>query len=98
MVIDKKNSIASNIYAEGEKLEQVKKYKYLGSWITENGKCLEEVKNRIGQAKTEFWNCKEFLRSNLNLKLMAVCLNKMCDKTHCVTTNFNHISKDISLQ
>ena len=69
MVIDKKNSIASNIYAEGEKLEQVKKYKYLGSWITENGKCLEEVKNRIGQAKTEFWNCKEFLRSNLNLKL-----------------------------
>ena len=30
--------------------------------------------------------------------LMAVCLNKMCGKTHCVTTNFNHISKDISLQ
>ena len=53
----------------GKKLEQVKKYKYLGSWITEDGKCAEEVKNRIGQAKAEFWNNKEFLRSNLKLDL-----------------------------
>ena len=54
MVIDKKNSIVTNIYVNGEKLEQVKKYKYLGSWITEDGKCTEEVKNRTGQAKAEF--------------------------------------------
>ena len=69
MVITKGDSVNSNIIVDGEQLEQVEKYKYLGSWITENCSCEEEVKSRIGKAKNDFWNCKEFLRSNLNMKL-----------------------------
>ncbi|KAG1672345.1 Casein kinase II subunit beta [Nymphon striatum] len=58
-----------NIYAQKEHLEQVKQYKYLGTWITEDGRCISEVKRRIAKAKDYFWKCKEFLRSNLNITL-----------------------------
>ena len=51
MVIDKKKSVVTNIYVNGEKLEQVKKYKYLGSWITGDGKCAEEVKTEQDRPK-----------------------------------------------
>ncbi|KAG1655749.1 Down syndrome cell adhesion molecule [Nymphon striatum] len=44
-----------NIYAEQELMETVKQYKYLGTWITEDGKCISEVKRRITKAKDDFW-------------------------------------------
>ena len=46
---------------------KVHKYKYLGSWIYEDGRCLEEIKCRIGQAKMSFLENKELLRSNINI-------------------------------
>ncbi|XP_069991992.1 uncharacterized protein [Penaeus vannamei] len=59
---------AVNIKAEGTKLEEVE-YKYLGQWITADGRCLEEVKRRIGRAKSKFWELKELIRKDLNIKL-----------------------------
>ena len=35
------------IVINGQVLEQVKKYKYLGQWITDDGRCECEIKNRI---------------------------------------------------
>ena len=58
----------SNHFAIIKGLEY-KEYKYLGSWITDNAKCEEEVNRRIGKAKADFWKFKEFLRRDINLKL-----------------------------
>jgi len=41
------------------------KYRYLGSWITEDGKCEMDIKTRIGMAKDAFWKHKELLRGNI---------------------------------
>jgi len=35
--------------------EQVSPYKYLGSWITEDGKCELDIKSRIDMAKDSSW-------------------------------------------
>ncbi|KAG1672680.1 Blastula protease 10 [Nymphon striatum] len=64
-----------NIYAEQELMETVKQYKYLGTWITEDGKCISEVKRRVAKAKDDFWKCKEFLRANLIITLKKRLLN-----------------------
>ena len=53
----------------GSVLEQVSQYKYLGSWITEDGKCELDVKSRIGMAKDSFWKHKKLLRCNICLKV-----------------------------
>ena len=50
-----------NTTINGEKLEQVKSFKYLGHNITEDGRCETEIKSRIAQAKTAFSNRKELL-------------------------------------
>ena len=44
-------------------LEQVSRYKYLGSWITEDVRCESEMVTRIAMAKTVFWQNKELMRS-----------------------------------
>ena len=54
MVFSKTENAQCNITVNGEKLEQVTRYKYLGSWDTEDGKCDLEVKTRIGMAKDAF--------------------------------------------
>ena len=44
MVISKRNEIARvNIRINGERLEQVERFKYLGSSITRDGRCEEEI-------------------------------------------------------
>ena len=52
----------TKIKVDGEYLEQVSHYKYLGSKIDENCSSLAEVRLRIGMARAAFWDCKEFLR------------------------------------
>ena len=52
----------------GETLEQVTKYKYLGSWLTEDGRCDLEIKTRIGMAKDAFWKHKDLLKGKICLK------------------------------
>ena len=50
---------------QGEQLEQVKEYTYLGSVIDETLKSAVDLKKRIGMAKSAFWNCKDILRRNI---------------------------------
>ena len=69
MVISKTEaSIRTNIVIDGEALEQVEKYKYLGSVITQDGRCKEEIKTRIGIAKTAFNKIKTLV-TNRSLSL-----------------------------
>ena len=53
MVVSKKGGTVS-IVIEGQRVEQVKTFKYLGSVIAEDGRCMEDIKQRIGCAKDAF--------------------------------------------
>ena len=50
-------------------LEQVNKLKYLGAWITEEGRSETEVKSRIAMAKEAFNDRKELFTKSIKLQL-----------------------------
>ena len=47
-----------SIMLDGVPLEQVKHFKYLGSWITDDAKSDEDIKTRVGIAKAAFGKIK----------------------------------------
>ena len=54
MVVSKRESPACTLKIGDNTIKQVWKFNYLGSLLTENGKCEEEIKKRIGKAKGAF--------------------------------------------
>ena len=58
-----------NIVLDGQQLEQVSSFKYLGSWITEDGKCELEVRTRIARAKEAFSKRRELLTISMSHKI-----------------------------
>ena len=65
IVMEKQPGTEIAIRSNGIALEEVKQYKYLGTLITEDTKCLQEIKKRIGIAKKSFWELKELMTSNV---------------------------------
>ena len=61
MVVSKKGGAKTNIKVDGKIIEQVAKFKYLRVILSEDGRCLEDVKVRIGIAKDAFNKRKELL-------------------------------------
>ena len=57
-----------NIVVNGTVLEQVASFKYLGSTITEDGRCETEIEVRKAIAKTAFMQRRELLSRVINLK------------------------------
>ena len=55
-----------NIWLDGQNVEQVSKFKYLGSWITDGGKCEMEIKCQIAMAKEKFNSMKELMTKGLS--------------------------------
>ena len=66
MVVSRKGEGTVNIMVEGQRVEQVKRFKYLGSLITEDGRCIEDVKQRIGMAKDAFNKRRELLTRSMS--------------------------------
>src|SRR5207247_1426992 len=56
-------------------LEQVTRFKYLGSWITEKAKSDEDSRARVGMAKAAFWQNKELMRRNIRFSTKMKILN-----------------------
>src|SRR3989442_1074439 len=56
-------------------LEQVTRFKYLGSWITEAARSDEDIRTRVGMAKAAFWQNNELLRRNIKLSTKMNILN-----------------------
>src|SRR6476469_5864665 len=54
MVVSRNRGERVNKTVEGQSIEQVSKFRYLGSLISEDGRCLDDVKTRIGMAKDAF--------------------------------------------
>src|SRR6476619_5146657 len=51
MVVSRNGGEKVNITVEGQSVEQVSEFRYLGSLISEDGRCLDDVKARIGISK-----------------------------------------------
>lgn len=66
MVVSKKGGGAIDIRVEGQRVEQVRKFKYLGTTIAEDGRCLDDVKQRIGMAKEAFNKRKELMTKRMS--------------------------------
>jgi hypothetical protein len=69
MVVSKSGEGTVNITLDGQRIEQVKKFKYLGSVITDDGRCIEDVKTRIGMAKDAFNKRKELLTKRMSKEI-----------------------------
>lgn len=48
----------------------INKFIYLDPWATSDGRCIREVKNRIGQQNTAFYKMKIFCNKFLLLKVI----------------------------
>src|SRR6218665_1538649 len=55
-----------NVSLDGESLEHMDRFPYLGALIKSDGRCETEVETRIGMAKNAFNQEKELLSKNLN--------------------------------
>src|SRR6218665_829230 len=66
MKVSRKGEGVINITIDGEILEQVERFRYLGALITSDVRCKTEIKTRIGMAKNAFNQRKELLSQNLN--------------------------------
>ena len=62
MVVTRGTRPALHITIHGELIEQVEEFCYLGSVITEDGKCHREVRRRMALGKAAFQKRKELLR------------------------------------
>jgi len=75
MVVCKTGKMKCCVTIDDKTVEQVERFKYLGSWITEDGRCEEEIKARIGMAKAAFWQNKEIMRRNVRFCTKKKILN-----------------------
>ena len=76
MFVSKKpNSPIIHIAIDGQHIEQVTSYMYLGSLINEDGRCEKEINRRIMIARTTFTNMRTLLSCrgiNLKTRLRAI--------------------------
>ena len=68
MIVEKTPEKQCEVNVKGQRLTQVKQYKYLGRTIEYTGQCKTEVAQRINQAKIAFWKKATILKSNISLK------------------------------
>ena len=68
MIVEKTPEKQCEVNVKGQRLTQVKQYKYLGTTVENTGQCKTEVANRINKAKIAFWKKATILRSNISIK------------------------------
>jgi len=66
MRVSRKGGGDIKIFIDRQQVEQVKKFKYLGSIITDDGRCEAEIKARIGISKDAFSKRKELLTQKMS--------------------------------
>ena len=69
MVVSRNGGERVNITVKGQSVEQVSKFRYIGSLISEDGRYLNDVKTRIGMAKDAFNKRKELLTRSIRMDL-----------------------------
>jgi len=69
MCISRKGNNKLKIYVDGQQVEQVNQFRYLGSLISEDGYCTKEIQSRIEMAKKVFMERKKLFTGKMNLEL-----------------------------
>src|SRR6476469_5588438 len=69
MVVSRNGGERESITVEGQSVEQVSKFRYLGSLSSEDGRCLDDVKTRIGMTKDAFNKRKELQARSIRVDL-----------------------------
>ena len=65
MIVSRTEGKTVDISIEGQKVEQVKKFKYLGAVISEDGRRIDDVKQRIAMGKEAF-NKRELMTGGMD--------------------------------
>ena len=76
MVVSK-TSKRAKILIDQERVQQVRRFVYLGSVITEDGSTIEDVKARIAMARKKFMEKREILSSEMGRDLRKHLLNDL---------------------
>ena len=64
-----------NIHIDGQQIEQVREFRYLGSLISDDGDCEKEIASRIGMAKKVFQDRRKLFTGKIELKKRIIkCL------------------------
>ena len=71
----KSRGIQRPIMLKGVALEQVTRFKSLGSWITEDTRIDEDIRASVGMAMASFCQNKELMRRNISFKTKMRVLN-----------------------
>ena len=76
MLVNKRESSAYALKIGGNTIKQVQKFNCLGSLFTENVKCDEEIKKRIGMTKDAFHKLQKIVKnSKLSLDIRKQILD-----------------------
>ena len=76
LVVSKKESPTCVLKVKGQTIKQVSSFNYLGSLITEDTRCVQEVKRRIALAKSTFSKLDKILKNSaLSIKTRIRVLN-----------------------
>jgi len=54
---------------DGQQIEQVREFRYLGILISDDGYCVKEIASRIGMAKKVFQDKRKLFTGKMNLEL-----------------------------
>ena len=91
MVVCRDETPDVRIVVNGQVLEQIKKFKYLGQWITDDGRCECEIKNRIELAKSTFIKLRDVLTSRkLHLEIRKRLVRYYVLSLFCMPQNCGH--------
>ena len=74
MIVEKTLEKQCEVNVKGQRLTQVKQYKYMGTTIEHTGQCKTEVAQRINQAKIAFWKKATILKSKISMKTRIIIL------------------------
>lgn len=75
MIMNAKGRIKTTLKLDGVDLERVTRFKYLGSWITDDSRCEVDLRARVELARVAFWQNKELMRRNIRFKTKLKILN-----------------------
>ena len=71
----KSRVIQQSITLYEKPLEQVTRFKYVGSWITLHARSNEDIRTRAEIAKAAFWQNKELMGRNVRFSTKVKILN-----------------------
>ena len=74
MVLDKKRSNNGSFTLHGEDIEEVKSFVYLGSTITTQANCMDEVNKRLCMARSTVQKMTSIWKSRAVTKELKLCI------------------------